>query len=104
LVRRWSHGAFRTLLIGYGVALFGFLFTRAGIHEPMGTAAEELLLGGIGLQLAVLAVRWWIRRRAGATGHADALRALDIVDLIADGVTVLLFALATFQGISRFVG
>ncbi len=93
-----AYGAFRTLLIGYGVALFSFLFTRAGIHEPAESIAEELLLGGIGLQAAALAARWLIKRRGGPA------QVLGVVDLIADGVTVLLFALATFQGIARFVG
>jgi hypothetical protein len=96
-LRSFAYGAFRTALIGYGVALFGFLFTRSGIHEAPENPAEELLLGGLALQVAVLAVRWMVKGEGRE-------QILDVVELIADGVTVLLFALATFQGISRFVG
>lgn len=96
-MRSFAYGAFRTALIGYGVALFGFLFTRSGIHAPPESLAEELLVGGLALQVAVLAGRWLLKGEGRE-------RLLGIVELIADGVTVLLFALATFQGIARFVG
>ena len=96
-MRSFAYGAFRTALIGYGVALFGFLFTRSGLHEAPESLAEELLLGGLALQVAVLAVRWMLKGEGRE-------QILGIVELIADGVTVLLFALATFQGIARFVG
>ena len=96
-MRSFGYAAFRTALIGYGVAVFGFLFTRSGIHEAAETMAEELLVGGLGLQVAVLALRWMLKGEGRE-------QILPIVELIADGLTVLLFALATFQGIARFVG
>jgi hypothetical protein len=95
-VRPIAYGAFRTLLIGYGVAVFGYLFTRSGIHQPPESLAEEMLLGGIAVQVVMLAVRWGLRGQGRE-------QILGIADLIADGVTVLLFALATFQGIARLV-
>jgi hypothetical protein len=96
-LRTFAYGALRTALIGYGVALFGYFFARSGVHEPPESLAEELLLGGLALQVGVLAVRWLLKGEGRE-------QILGVVELIADGVTVLLFALATFQGIARFVG
>lgn len=96
------YGTFRTAVLGYGVAAFTWLFTRRGIIEdPLATDASStarlLFVAGIGCQLVAMLARWWIRRAFGTEESADAQA---IVEVLADGVTVLLFAVATFRGIA----
>ena len=102
----YLYGTLRTVLIGYGVAGFSWLFIRKGvIEDPFATnasgTARKLFVIGITCQLVALLAHWWIKRRvsddrdAAATGTAA-------LDLVADGVTVLLFAIATFNGLFAF--
>lgn len=94
--RERSYGALRTLLISYGVAAFAFLSSRAAdAPTALGTAtsAQDLVVIGLAAQLLLVAARWLLRRRlSDRTAIAQATMALEIVG---DGVTVLLFALAT---------
>jgi hypothetical protein len=92
------YGTVRTLLIGYGVAAFSLFFDHTS--DPEGEALHErLLVIGVGVQFLLLAVRWLIRRRMDADLAPQALQS---VELLGDGVTVLLFALATLGGVARF--
>ena len=82
------HGALRGAIIAYGIGAYA-LFVPA--------AAGLSILAGIGLQLLVLAVR---KLMAGRSSPAAML----VFELVVDGITVLLFALATFGGIAAHVG
>jgi len=85
-VRGRSFGALRSTLIGFGVLAFTFF--------PPG---RTLLLWGVGVQIAVILARKLIERQV--RDPAIATQALTVVELLGDGATVLLFALATFGGI-----
>jgi len=94
--QRRSAGVVRSLLIGYGIAIYGVLFTRT--NAVLGDAsASHLALWGIGAQFAVMAARALIERLVADREIAD--RLLTIVELIGDGTSVLLFALSTLGGI-----
>lgn len=84
------HGAMRGAIIGYGIGAYT-LFVPA-------SAAPSLLVG-IGLQLLVLVVRRLVAGREGARALPPA--AMPVFELVVDGITVLLFALATFRGIGH---
>ena len=93
------YGVVRTTLITYGVALFTYLFTRhdsVAPSEALGgsVSAQALVLGGLGLQVLLFVVRLFIKRHA--PDRASAVQGFVVLDLIGDGVTVLLFALGTF--------
>lgn len=57
---------------------------------------------GLGLQLLLIAARALIKRQVREP--LAAAQGLLILELVADGVTVLLFALATFGGIMQTAG
>lgn len=84
--RRYS--ALRSTLIGYGVLAFAFF-----------PPTRTLMLWGVGVQIAVIVVRQVIDRRV--RDPATAGTALMVLELVADGVTVALFAIATLGGIMR---
>jgi hypothetical protein len=90
-------GAIRTALIGYGVVAFGYLFARPDAGPDDGTSGLAFIAVGIGLQLALLAAGVFVRRHA--PDGAAAARAMFVLELVADGVTVLLFALATLRAV-----
>ncbi|MGQ0509446.1 MAG: hypothetical protein ACT4P9_02425 [Betaproteobacteria bacterium] len=77
--------ALRGVLISYGVGAFLFFQSRA---LPPGWSLV-MLGAGVGLQLALLVL-----------GRILDKQAMSIAGLVADGVTVLLFALGTFKGIA----
>ena len=81
-------GAVRSTLIGYGVLAFTFF-----------PPTRTLMLWGIGVQIVTILVRWLIERQVH--DPAVARQALMGVELLADGVTVALFAMATLGGIMR---
>jgi hypothetical protein len=85
-VRGRSFGALRSTLLGYGVLAFTFF--------PPG---RTLMLWGIGAQIAVILARKLIERQV--RDPAIAAQALMVVELLGDGATVLLFAIATLGGI-----
>jgi hypothetical protein len=96
-----SYGFIRTALIGYGIAIFSYLFARTdavGLRAA-GTEASAVsfVILGIGSQVAVIAARALIERFVSDRDLAN--QALTIVELIGDGATVLLFALSTFGAI-----
>ena len=82
--RRYT--ALRSTLIGYGVLAFT-------LFPPTRT----LMLWGVGVQIAVIVLRQLIERRV--SDPATAGTALMVLELIGDGVTVALFAIATLGGI-----
>lgn len=84
-----SVGALRSALIGYGVVAFTFF-----------PPTRTLMLWGVGVQILVIVVRTLIERRV--RDPAVATQALAVVELLADGATVALFAFATLGGIMRF--
>ena len=104
------HGAIRSILIAYGIGAFVYFFPRPQPNadgEPVlvtATSALQMLLIGLGLQLISFAIRKIVTRYERAHGIEGFLSplALFIFELVADAVTVLLFALATFRGIASF--
>ena len=99
------YGALRTGLIAYGTAAFTMLWTRSGLTENeagAGVAASRYVLAGLGVQMLLIAARALIKRRA--PDAASARRALAILELVADGVTVLLFAVGTLSAITQRAG
>jgi hypothetical protein len=97
-----AYGALRTALISYGVAAFTYLFARAGATDEakaigVGGSASTFVLSGLALQVLLIVGRLVIKRLA--TDRDIAAQAFLILELLVDGVTVLLFALATFGAI-----
>lgn len=75
----------RGILVGYGVAAFVFFQARA---LPPGWT-QVMLAAGVGVQLALFVL-----------GRVLDKRAMAVAGLVADGVTVLLFALGTIKGMA----
>jgi hypothetical protein len=97
-------GALRTALIGYGVAAFSYLLARPGSAGEakalgFGGSASTFLLTGLGLQAFLIVARLVMKRLVPDRAVAGQL--FLILELIGDGVTVLLFALATFGAIQQ---
>jgi len=80
--------ALRSALIGYGVLAFTFF-----------PPTRTLMLWGVGAQVAVIFARMLIERRVSDPAVAE--HALTVVELLGDGVTVALFAIATLGGIMQ---
>lgn len=79
-----GRGAFIAALI----ATYGLF-----MHAPAGSLTVSLLIGA-GVQLAVIALRRFV--------PADRLpQAMYVFEYVADGITVLLFALGVLGGIAR---
>lgn len=98
------YGAVRTALIGYGVAAFAYFQfgSSPGIaSQALGNwgSARGFVLLGIGLQLILLLARALTKRYVADS--ASATQIMDVCEVIADGVTVLLFAMATLGPITR---
>ena len=83
-----QYAALRSALIGYGVLAFTFF-----------PPTRTLMLWGIGVQVAVILVRQLIQRQVRDAALANT--ALRVLELVADGVTVALFAIATLGGIMQ---
>ena len=84
--RRFSSGG-RGVIIAALVGIYAWL-----MREPVGSLTVSLLMGA-GVQIVVLALRRFV--------PADRLpQAMFVFEMIADGVTVLLFALGVFGGIA----
>jgi hypothetical protein len=83
------YAALRSALIGYGVLAFAFF-----------PPTRTLMLLGVGVQIAVIVARKLIERQVREPEIAA--KALTLLELVADGVTVALFAIATLGGIMRF--
>jgi hypothetical protein len=83
-----SYTALRSALIGFAVAAFTFF-----------PPTRTLMLWGVGAQLAVIVLRKVIERRLRDPAMAGT--ALMVLEIVGDGVTVALFAIATLGGIMR---
>jgi hypothetical protein len=82
-------GTIRSAIIAYGIAAYAFIVPQSA------TGSRTMLLVGLAVQALVLLAGFIAKRYAPDFSPA----AIPIVELIADGVTVFLFALATYQGI-----
>lgn len=101
--RQRSYGGFRTVLITYGIIAYTYLVSRFDSGEApralgVDASAQSLLLIGLILQLLLLGIRLLIERYV--LERDTALQMLGMIDLVADAVTVLLFALGTFGAIT----
>ena len=83
-----SVGALRSTLIGFGVLAFTFF-----------PPTRTLMLWGVGVQIALMIARKLIERQV--RDPAIAAQALTVLELLGDGATVALFAIATLGGILR---
>ncbi|MFZ2155398.1 MAG: hypothetical protein WAV72_04640 [Bradyrhizobium sp.] len=98
------YGAMRTALIGYGVAAFAYFQfgSSPGLaSQAAGTwgSARGFVLLGIGLQLILMLARALTKRYVA--DEASATQIMDVCEVIADGATVLVFAMATLGSITR---
>jgi hypothetical protein len=82
-------GPARSALIAYGIAAFAFIVPQSS------TGSRTMLIVGLVVQVVVLVARALATRHGGEISAT----AIAVVELIADGVTVFLFALATYMGI-----
>jgi hypothetical protein len=95
----------RGALIAYGVAFFSWWFARTlPADEASAWTPGNLYMIALGLVLQVAAwtVKWLAaryEREHGMTGMLSPT-AVSTAQLIIDGVTVLLFAIATFRSIA----
>ena len=89
------------MLIGYGIAIYTLLFSRVDNVGDAGTSSSSshLALWGIAAQLLVMAVRALVERVVADRDIASQM--LTIVELIGDGVSVLLFALSTLGAMTN---
>ena len=83
-----SVGALRSTLIGFGVLAFTFF-----------PPTRTLMLWGVCVQIAVMLGRMVIQHRMRDPEIAG--QALNVLELLGDGVTVALFAIATLGGIMQ---
>jgi hypothetical protein len=83
-----SYTAVRSTLIGIGVAAFTFF-----------PPTRTLMLFGVGAQIAVMILRKVMQRQIRDPAMAGT--ALMVLEIVGDGVTVALFAVATLGGIMR---
>jgi hypothetical protein len=97
------YGAVRTALIGYGTAAFAFLepVSLSGAAPQasgiLGNPRAVVLLG-VGLQVLLMLARTLIKRYA--PDWAESPRHMLILETVADGATVFLFAAATLGAIT----
>ncbi|HZF15010.1 MAG TPA: hypothetical protein VE046_03610 [Steroidobacteraceae bacterium] len=98
LERERRSGLVRGAIITYGIAAFGFLFANGRLGAPgVFGSPRSYVIAGLVLQFALLAAHWLIKRRAA--DQETMLRAYIVLEVIGDGVTVFLFALATLGAI-----
>lgn len=98
------YGAARTVLITYGIAAYSYLFAQPGPTGAakafgVGASASSFVVSGVVLQVVLIAARLLIKRVTN--DQETTAQALGILELIADGVTVLLFAMATLGAIAH---
>lgn len=88
-------GAIRSALIGYGALALTLFWSRSGaVGEG---SSRSLLLWGIGLQVVMLVASKLVTRYSPDADSAAKGRML--LELVADGVTVALFAIATLGAV-----
>jgi hypothetical protein len=98
------YGALRTALIGYGVAAFSYFQVSASsgaASQALGNwgSTRGLVLLGIGIQLILMLARALTKRYVA--DEASATQIMGICEIIGDGATVLLFAMATLGPMTR---
>jgi hypothetical protein len=98
------YGAVRTVIIGYGVAVLGYLHSSiapSGAAQALGgfASSRALLLAGLAVQLLLMAAHALVKRHAA--GAASVAKGMETVELAGDAVTVLLFALGTLGAIAQ---
>ena len=99
------YGVIRSALIGYGVAAFTYLFSRSSALEAVNAgqaSAQSLVLSGLALQVLLIGARALIKRRVPESETAT--QGLMSLELVADGITVLLFAIATMGAMIQASG
>ena len=102
-------GRMRSAIIAYGIGAYA-IFAPHAAGPAQASAADlaggivSMLFTGTALQLLVFAVRVIAAAYERSTGEELALGALAlyVFELLVDGATVLLFALATYGGIAQF--
>lgn len=100
------HSVFRGALIGYGVAFFTWYFSRTlpqdASLERWAPGGAYMIAIGLVLQLLMLAAKWLVQRYERKHRMHGMLtpEVVAIMRLLIDGVTVLLFAVATFRSVS----
>lgn len=102
LEQQRNYGVIRTLLISYGAAAYAFLPARPTLNGDsllfgMTVSAHSLVLAGLGVQLSLVVARVLIKRYLSEPVYSA--QALNIAELVGDGLTVLLFALGTIGGL-----
>ena len=105
LERQRVYGAVRTALISYGVAAYTYVVLRAEpAPQALGSSASAsgFVLSGVALQLLLVVARALIKRYVA--DRTLATQSMIVLELIGDGVTVLLFALATLGAITKAAG
>lgn len=100
-------GLIRSTLIGYGVAALTYFFSRSNAFGSAAGgdasgSAQTFVLGGLALQLLLIATRAFIKHRTPES--ETAAQGLMVLELVADGVTVFLFAWATLGAIVQASG
>ena len=99
-------GAVRGLIIAYGIGAYALISQKFATARPDTGSFTDSPLNLIVLGLVVQAVRWAVLWAVGRYEKAHDLEGalsptvMYGVDLVIDGITVLLFAVATFQSIS----
>jgi len=98
-----TYAAVRAAIVGYGVLGLGFLqsgLAPAEAPRALGgfASSQGLVLTGLALQALLIVARALLRRYAA--DEDTVRRAMPIAGLLADAVTVLLFALGTFGALA----
>jgi hypothetical protein len=96
LEKQRAYGVFRTTLITYGAGALTYLLAK---HDAGTLSSRVLLLCGVVLQLLLIGLRALVKRYVPDAGSAA--QASMMLELVGDGVTVLLFALGTFGAITH---
>lgn len=103
----WVAGTVRGLIIAYGIGAYALISRNVGTSSQRDAASfSESPLNLILIGLGVQALRWVVMRavaRYEKTHDVEGALSPTVmygVDLVIDGVSVLLFAVATFRGIS----
>ncbi len=100
-------GMVRGLIIAYGIGAYALISRNLGTDPQRDTVSFSasplgLILIGLGVQALRWVVKWAVTHyeKAHDVEGAFSPAVMYGVDLAIDGVTVLLFAVATFRGIS----
>jgi hypothetical protein len=100
-------GTVRGLIIAYGIGAYALISRNLGTASrgetlPFSESPLNLILVGLGVQALRWVVMQVVARYEKAQGVEGALSPTVMygIDLVIDGVTVLLFAVATFRSIS----